>query len=480
MSSFTVELKVPGEATFSGMIEAFITDAALRCGLSSERCDDATEAVRLGFAAVVEEALVEAREPIHIVAACLPEALRVSLFERGLPVDDAFARRDPRWTQLAQCVDGAHWHSHGAKGSELRLTIKRPHEVPFGEAQLPPTESAEVPLAPEQPYTIRAFEPGDAPGIARAFYLTYGYDYDLSAVYVPSRLIELNESRRYISIVAVAQDGEIVGHYALARETQAPIADGGGAIVLPAHRGRDLLNRLRREAEAQAVRMGLSAYYTEPVTDHGRTQHASETFGAKACGITLGEAPRTFLAKHLELSTTTQRQSCMLYVKPLQARELRTIYVPRHHREIVAAIYDQLQLPIDLRDDGESAKERGVFQVGISKDDGVGTISVTQVGAETAVLLQQATADLRALCQLGAIYASLPLDDPGTPALCEAMESYGFFFSGVGPWMLEGRDALRLQMLLEPVDLAQLTIVSDFGKRLLAYIAHERERLAPG
>ena len=58
------------------------------------------------------------------------------------------------------------------------------------------------------------------------------------------------------------------------------------------------------------------------------------------------------------------------------------------------------------------------------------------------------------------------------------MESYGFFFSGVGPWMLGGRDALRLQMPLTPIDLSALTIVGEFGKELAEYVAAERDRNA--
>ena len=321
-----MELKVPAEAAFASLVAAFVGDAAQRSDLSAPQRDGAVDAVQLGFTTIVEEAMAEAREPIRVIARCTPSHLCISLLERGMPIDDAHARREPKWSQITADVDEAHWHSHGRAGSELRLLVNRSHGLPMTEVPEPVVED-EVPLAPPQQYLIRRFEPGDAAGVARAFYLTYGYHYDLPAVYVPARLIELNATGRYISIVAVAGDGEIVGHYALAREGSEPIADAGGAIVLPAHRGRDLLNLLRHAAEAEAGALGLSAYYSEPVTDHGRTQHASESFGAKACGISLGTSPRSFVAKHMNLSTTTQRQSFMLYVKVLQGRERRTVYV---------------------------------------------------------------------------------------------------------------------------------------------------------
>jgi hypothetical protein len=471
--SFTTELRTPPNLDFTPLVENFVDDAAHRSELTAEQQRNLVQAAREGFTAIVQDALAESREPIRLVASCTPADLKLSIFERGLPVDDAFARRDPRWSVLRACVDAAHWRLHGVAGSELQLTVNRSFaEIEPGAAS--PAEAA-VPLAPPQEYAIRRFQPADAPGVARAFYLTYGYAYDVSAVYVPGRLIELNESGRYISIVAVTADGDVVGHYALSREGDEPIADACGAVVNPAHRGRDLLNRLRDRAETEAVALGLAGYYSEPVTDHPRTQHASESFGAKACGITLGEAPRGFIARHLALSTTTQRQSCMLYVKPLRAREPRTIYPPPHHRAIIGAVYEELGLPIVIAASAPP-QGRGRFHEGITRSDAIGTIDVETIGEETPQLVCQAARDLRATSNLGALYAQLPLEDPGTSALCEAMERYGFFFAGVGPWMLGGRDALRLQMPLTPIDLSALVVIGEFGKRLLEYVASERER----
>jgi hypothetical protein len=473
--TFTSELKIPPQREFDSLVRTFAADAAKRSELSEEQQRGLIGAAERGFAAIVETALAQTRDPIRIVASCTPAHVTLSLFERGLPMDDAFARRDPKWNELTSDVDEVHWRSHGSAGSELRLRIDRPHAIAGAETEPAATEEDGVRLAPAQEYVVRRFEPADAPGVARAFYQTYGYAYDLCAVYVPERLVELNASGRYVSIVAVTDGGDVVGHYALAREGDDPIADACGAVVLPAHRGRDLLNRLRDRAEREAIALGLAAYYSEPVTDHPRTQHASESFGAKACGITLGEAPRSFIARHMDLSTTTQRQSCMLYVKPLRVRERRTVYAPPHHRAIVASLYEQLDLPVHFGD-GVVPEGRGLFHTGITRGDSVATIAVEEIGAQTAELVAQVVDDLRATCRLGAIYASLPLEDPGTPALCEAMESGGFYFSGVGPWMARGRDSLRLQMPLTAIDLSALVVIGEFGKTLLDYIARERAR----
>ena len=167
----------------------------------------------------------------------------------------------------------------------------------------------------------------------------------------------------------------------------------------------------------------------------------------------------------------------MLYFKALRARERRTIYAPAHHQSILSSIYEQLALPVAFSVGSEPAG-RGLFHTAVTRSDGTAIVDVEAVGAQTPELVRQAVEDLHETCRLGAIYAALPLEDPGTPALCGAMESYGFFFSGVGPWMLGGGDALRLQMTLTPIDLSALVVVGDFGKVLLEYITSERDRTA--
>ncbi len=475
---FTTELKVPPELAFGTLVASFVGDAVRRAELEPDRERALVAAVERGFATIVEQALAQEREPIRVVAANAPLDLTVSLFERGLPMDDALARRDSHWDEIAAGADAVHWRCHGTAGSELRFVVDRTSAPPNAAEAQPAAAEEAIPLAPEQAYAVRRFEPDDADGVARAFYLTYGYAYDMSDVYTPKRLVELNESGRYVSIVALTESGDVVGHCALARDNgDAAIADLAGAVVLPAHRGRDLLNRLIHQAESEAAELDLAAYFSEPVTDHPLTQRSSESFGMTACGVTLGEAPRRFLARHMVLAATAQRQSCMLYVKPLRPREERTIYAPPHHRAIVAAIYERLNLSVAFGE-GVPPSGRGLFHTTMLRGDAIATIEIEAVGAETPQLVRQAAEDLCATRRLGAIYAELPLEDPGTPALCDALERHGFFFSGVGPLMLNGKDALRLQMPLTPIDPSQLVVVGEFGKELLHYVASQHERRA--
>ena len=288
-------------------------------------------------------------------------------------------------------------------------------------------------------------------------------------MYVPERLTALNESNIYISVVAVAEDGEIVGHYALRRDAGTPIAEGCGALIVPAHRGRDLLKRMRFTVEEEAQRLDLAAYYTEPVTSHSRTQRESFEVGARASALMLGGDPPSFLARHMNVTGKGQRQSFMLYFKPLQPRTTRTIYPPPRHRAMIEKIYADLALPVNVRDDAGPQAGKGELRTHIEHGDGVATITIRSIGNETADLGAQIVNDLRSLAHVGAIYALVPLEDAAAPHLASAFEDSGFIFSGVGPWMIDGSDALRLQMPLTRIDMSMLTI-DESAKELFDYV----------
>jgi hypothetical protein len=465
--SLPTEAKIPPQAAFASLVHVFVEDAAWRAELHAAQRNAIARCSARAFERIVSDAMADDAEPIRIVATCTPEHLRISLFERGLPIDETIARRNGVWARITAEVDEAHWRLHGKHGTELELAMARP---PLISPPAAPLYTQDIVAAPAQTYTIRRFQPADAAGVARAFYLTYGYDYTFSAVYVPERLTALNAANDYISVVAVAEDGEIVGHYALRRDSGTPVAEGGGALVVPAHRGRDLLKRMRYAVENEARSLELAAYYTEPVTTHPRTQRESFEVGARVCALTLGGSPPSFLARHMDLTAKGQRQSFMLYFKTLQPRASRVIYAPQRHRAMIEKIYANLTLPVEIRDGATTPAGKGEIRTSIAHGDGVATIEIASIGSETADLAAQTVNDLRSLAHLGALYALVPLEDPAAPQLSDALERLGFIFSGVGPWMIDGTDALRLQMPLTPIDMSVLTIDGEFGKELSGYV----------
>jgi hypothetical protein len=342
--------------------------------------------------------------------------------------------------------------------------------------------------------------------------------------------------------VAVDAAGDVVGHYALERPDLGPIAETGQAVVSPAHRGRKLLERMRAFAEDEARRLGLVGVYGQPVTSHVFSQRGEEDFNAHVCGVSLAHSPRTMLFKGIRSEPLAQRESLLLYFKYLSAPPASVVYAPPRHLSVLARIYDQLQAAAAFRTptaagDGPpgpsilggvqppaaptqeiqppastpsgrlaeisevsppSIEECGTNRAGgggaaspvpsaagevcVSLLHGwaAGVIRVRRVAADTAADVRRARQDLCETAGAEVVYLELPLAQPGTPALCEAAEADGFFFSGLGPRFAPDGDALRLQFLNTDLDFSRLQIASPFGRELLDYVAAERARVKPG
>jgi hypothetical protein len=109
---------------------------------------------------------------------------------------------------------------------------------------------------------------------------------------------------------------------------------------------------------------------------------------------------------------------------------------------------------------------------------GAGVIRVRRVGADTAAEVRRARQDLCESAAAEVVFLELPLAQAGTPALCEAAEDDGFFFSALGPRFAADGDALRMQYLNCDVDVTSLQVFSPFGRELLDYVAAERARVS--
>jgi hypothetical protein len=141
-------------------------------------------------------------------------------------------------------------------------------------------------------------------------------------------------------------------------------------------------------------------------------------------------------------------------------------------------MYASLGIPVRNSTAPAVSSENGTnVRAAVDPSEGFGRIVVGRIGPQTVVEALQAFRDLLS-ARAPAIYVDLPLRDPRMPELCEKLEAAGCYFAGIGPWLLDGNDALRLQHVAVPLDLSKLSIFSDFGKELLDYIGRERDRTA--
>jgi hypothetical protein len=309
--------------------------------------------------------------------------------------------------------------------------------------------------------------------VARLVTLVYGETYYPRALYNPEEVVRLNETGKLVSIVALDPAGEVVGHYALERPSVGAVAEASDAIVQPEHRHHHILEQMRVLLREEAIREGLTGLVGYAVTNHVFTQKAEKHFGAHPCGMALGLWPESF---HNMPEPLSQRMSFAIYFKFLR-RPAPVLHVATHHRELIARIYQQYEVSVEVRED-RPAEGTGELTVEYEAAVGAGSICVHRVGTDTAVAVRRGCQELCAGSGAKAVTLELPLAQAGTALVCRAAEEEGFFFSGLGPAFGGDGDALLLQLPTENVDLTLLQIDDPFGKELLAYIGSERERVA--
>ena len=215
------------------------------------------------------------------------ESLERQLHEPGTATANRFG------CPAADVVDEVHWLAFGPQGKALQV-VKWLHEKHIAEGASPESLKAfteDVPLAPPQEYTIRRMRPEEAAQVSQLMYRTYGNSYFNEDVYYPDRVAAQNERGTVLSYVAVGADGAIAGHYALERNQAGPVAEGGQAVVDPAHRGRGLLDRMKDFSLEEAQRLDLVGWYADAVTVHTLTQKSNAAHGGHLTAVDLATAP---------------------------------------------------------------------------------------------------------------------------------------------------------------------------------------------
>ena len=480
--SFSSHLTVPADLRFVRMAQLWVREVSGLAGLSEEETLNMELAMEEGFSNAAEHAYPDGqRGPVHLEGGVRGSELVVSIRDEGVPyAPDAVP--SPANADLfhgcglkliSHAVHEVCFLNHGRAGKELRLTRHLAQPVETAQGQV----GGEVPLAPDQSYQVRAMRPEEALQVARVFWFSYGYSYKNDSFYRPEGLLHQIGSGAVTSVVAVAENGEVVGHAGLLRPEPVPTAEAALLVVSPAHRGRGLMERLMDALLQEALNAGLYGAYSNPVTSHPVSQREILRMGAVPCGFELAACPpRNFKSLGGE-GTSPQRESylsCLRYfITPPPAEAC----VPARHQQVLRGIYQAFPRPLTFLPEAP-ATGAGTFDVAFDRAQGKGVIRVRTSNPDGWREIARSVKDMVDIAGAEVVSLDLPLSQPATPALWELAEQAGFFFVGLRPHEAADGDAVRLQRLFVPFDLGRLEIFPEAGQRLLAYVAQEMERVA--
>jgi hypothetical protein len=460
------ELQVVLEPAREELVRTFVREASLAEGVaasvSSLIADDAAQA----WLALCTSAC--GRERVRVVLSCTHGDVRTKILLHG---HSRFSHIVASLAGRIRREAGVSYQEHGIDGWEISF-----HRSLTGQTE-PAVIAHEVPLStPATPaageYLIDLPQQSDAAAIARCFLEVYGHRYIHSDVFSPRRYWERVENGELIPVVARDEQGEVIGHVALERESGAVVAERGEAVVLPAYRGHHLLERMTERLSEEASKQGLVGIYADPLTIHTFSQRNDERAGMSVCAVLLGANPESFRPRDIACPTAGQRQSYLRTFRFVQQPVARTIYAPAIYQEMLLKIYANLGVTVSVA--GPSAVVVKESRTAIKMNDrGYGVINFEQIGSNAAIELSQAFRDLRAL-NASSVQLSAPVNDPALPRLTDAARGLGFFFCGLGPAFLDGADTFLLQFLSEPLDTAKLQLLTELAKELVTFIDRDR------
>ncbi len=321
-------------------------------------------------------------------------------------------------------------------------------------------------------YTVRRLTSADAPAIPELTLRVNGPGYIHAEMYHPERLIRLNRSGELVSVVALDDRNEVVGHYALERPNLDPIAESGEAMVLPEHQHHHLLDRMRSVLEEEARQEHLTGVFGNTVTHHVFSQKTEERFGAHPIAILLGASPAE---AHRDAHGLSQRVSLLTYFKFVADAGETAVHAPAHHRDAIERIYRRVGRRVNFRDPAP-ARGAGKLESSCDAKIGRGQIRIANPGIDSIAQLE-AERD-RLLSECAVVYLNIPLGNPAAEQLCIEAERLGFFFSGLDLRPASEGDYLRLQFLPSPIDLSLVQTDGEPARELASYVAAERERIA--
>ena len=298
----------------------------------------------------------------------------------------------------------------------------------------------------------------------------YGDTYPSDDFYDAARLARRIESGSLRSVVAIADDGTLVGHTGLTvRHPGARSIEAGNTVVDPACRGQGLLGRLATALTALCVEAGYIAYLHYPTTAHEIMQKASVRGGGVETGVMLDYIPAE--TDYRAIDRTVGRLAATVVYQPFSTAPARTLWIPSAYQNLFADLYAAAGLARTLRiaDDPIEARHTTASNA-YSTRRGLLQLHVPLAGRDLVDVVDAAESHYRPVV----VQIDLCLDDPGIGAATRSLRQAGFLFCALLPEFAH-TDVLRLQRITTPREATFAPRLANAGAQsLLEVIRAER------
>ncbi len=470
-------LKVPNDPAYIKGISAYCRELCRRIGFAPKETRQINRALSEAVLSVITQAFNPYDdETFEITFQIHDDGLQINIEDMGLPFSFGIVEKKkvaPGLKAIEKNVDRVVFVNRGTKGKELQLFkhLKGKHvEEIFNSEELLPYGVCEIPSR-DQDLDIRLMRPEESTEVSRCIYRTYRYTYLKEDLYFPERIEAMNRDHKMVSIVAVNDAGEVVGHFALMPRPNNKVAEIGVAVVMPRYRGRGIMKKMLTYLMDEARRLSLIALYGNALTIHALSQRANIKFGFHETALQLGWIPPGSI-KVIKERGLKGAGNILTFFKYLKETAPYPVFIPERYGKIMERIYSGLGLmrlfepPIPVTTAVLPAQSE--LNLKIKPHHRTAIIEVKRFGRDFMDRLQTKSTELSKK-NFNALYIDLELKDPFTPRAVLMAEDLGFFFCGLLPDYSDG-DVFRLQRYKTKVIYDEIHTGSVFGGEFVKYI----------
>jgi anti-sigma regulatory factor (Ser/Thr protein kinase)/ribosomal protein S18 acetylase RimI-like enzyme len=491
-------IRIPNDPKYATAAAIYVSEIARMIGMPVQDIKSLENGIIEAITALIGYSFEPGeKENLEIRCERIPAGLQVSLRDKGLPFGaggmDSAAAEIPAGDgndmgepvfRLKEYFEEIEFHNLGPQGKELVLIkhLKNKSITDYYAAcDLEPYEPSAPPVpasAAELKCGVRRMTAADAPEVSKTVYKTYGYTYPHDYVYYPEKIIALNQSGQIFSVVAIAAENQIAGYGVFqAWEENPQIVEMAQGVVKPEFRSRGCFRQMTQYLLDRAKSLGIKGAFGEAVTNHTVTQHTTHGFGFRDCGLRLGLVPPGTVFKGMS-GIIPHRVSLLVNFLFLQPPpDSLVIYAPRHHRDMLAAVYKELGAAPEFKDAAPDPVNRvvskSVFKIKVLGSMNFARIMITRFGHHIAAELKIKIKEL-CLKKIEIVNLFLNLYDPLTCIYTAQFEQMGFFFAGILPGGFADGDALILQYLNNvSIDYNAIQVKSALAAKLLNYVREQ-------
>lgn len=484
----SVHLHLPARDRWIGVAVAAAEEYASRLGFSKER-------VR-GICLALDEAAINAiafgyggpHDELHVILSATAHGMHLALRSQGLPLDEAMLPRYDPGRLLEGDTTGLGTHLIRRLVDQVSFSVKEGGEreismfahLPLDLSVVRDTSEGTPPELPAvatslPPQVLRRAVPNDADAIARLALRSHGTVLFDERIYYPASVREMLETGEMISVVSEVEGVGINGHGALLL-LEPGVGELTFGFVDARHQGKGCSWGLADCLMQIAAERGVRAVLASAVTSHVRSQRSALHAGLRECALLTAAGPAASVwseGNADKADVVPGRIADLVLVRCLGEPDSSPVYLPIRHKRMIERILAHIGLGNSPAPD--TAKEAplpdtpSILETKADFKEGWGFVTVAEPGREALAQIEAQLHASRAR-DIPLTVLLLPLDNPHTPALCEAAERLGFFFAGIGPGR-EGRMHLALQFLhdTEP-EFEAIQVYSPFARDLLDYV----------